>query len=86
MLHGYGNQKFLKKSYLEDRRKALLDRSKYNEEDLEELEIIEDEGSGRTNPTNTIIKQFPYPVDSTVRSKQKVDIRKIDPTLGEMSD
>ena len=86
MLHGYGSQKFLKKSYLEDRQKALLDRTKFTSDELEDLEIGDREGTGRTDRDNTKIWQFPYPVDTTVRPKSKVNIRDVDPTLGEQSD
>jgi len=86
MLHGYGSQKFLKKSYLEDRQKALLDRTKFTSDELEDLEIGDREGTGRTDRDNTKIWQFPYPVDTTVRPKSKMNIRDVDPTLGEISD
>ena len=64
MLHGYGpDQRFLKKSYEEDRQKALLDRTKFTDAELEELEISVSEGAGNTDRSNTEIYQFPYPMD-----------------------
>ena len=76
MLHGYGKQKFLRKSYSEDRQRALEDRTRYTEAELEDLEVTESgEGSGRTNSDTYTIYQFPYPIDSSIRSKKQIDLR-----------
>lgn len=41
MLHGYGNQKFLRTSYEEKRNRALYDRTKFTHEELVDLEVTE---------------------------------------------
>lgn len=77
MQHGYGKSQFLKKSYLEDRRKALKDKTKYTEEELDKrhLDIGVGEGGGRTNPNTYEIWQYPGSMDASVRKKKKVDLR-----------
>jgi len=86
MLHGYGSQKYLKKSYSDDRAKALLDRSKYGDKDLENWEVEFPDGGGRLNPETYEIKQFPYPMDTAIRPKETINMKKADPRLGEASD
>ena len=82
MLHGYGDQKILKKSYLSDRQKALEDRDKYDDETLEDLDISFPDGGGRTNPDTFTISQFPFPVDQSIRQKKSVDLRKVIKKIG----
>jgi len=86
MLHGYGDQQFLKKSYEEDRQKALLDNSLFTTTELNNLGVSGSKGGGETDVTKTEIWQFPFPIDSSVRPRKKVNIRDVDPTIGEMSD
>ena len=87
MLHGYGSdQRFLKVSYEDDRSKALEDRTKYSTEELNEWEIVFPDGGGMTNPESFEMKQFPFPIDSTVRPRKTIYIPAVDPKIGEMSD
>jgi len=86
MLNGYGNQKYLKKSYEEDRQKALLDREGYSAIELADLEISALQGGGATNPKTWQIWQDPFPIDPSIRSRQKVYINKLLPKIGEGSD
>lgn len=67
----------------EKRRKALKDRTKYDDDILEEVEILDrpELGGGRTNPDSYEIKQFPFPTDSSIRRKRKIDLRE-DPATG----
>jgi len=84
MLHGNGpKQQFLRKSYLNDRRKALLDKSGYTSEELDRLhlDIGTGQGSGRTDPTTTEYWKVPYPPIGSGRSKKKGNIRNL-PWLG----
>jgi len=76
MLHGNGTQQFLRKSYLEDRRKALLDKTDYTDEELDRrhLDIKQGQGGGATNPDTYYIWQTPVG-EQKVRQKRKVDIR-----------
>lgn len=84
MLHGYGKrQRFLTKTYQEKRNRALEDRTRYTQNELEELEITEPgQGAGRTNDKTYQIWQSPYPIDNSIRPRKKIDIR----TLPEIGD
>jgi len=87
MLHGKGkDQRFLTESYSEDRNKAITDHTGYTDAELAELEVTLADGGRKTDPETYRIYQFPFPVDQTVRSRKKIDIRKVDPRIGEMSD
>ncbi len=86
MLHGYGNQKFLKRSYEEDRKKALFDRKGFTTTELEELEITGTEGEGMTDFDNMVIYQNPFPIDTAIRPKRKINVRVVTPQLGESGD
>jgi len=87
MLHGQGdNQKWLKKSYEEDRQKALLDREGFSDEELEDLEVSVPQGGGSTDPNTWYIWQDPFPIDASVRPRKKVYINKLLPRVGEGSD
>ena len=68
--------------YEDDRKKALEDRTKFTDKELENLEIEAYQGTGRTNPDTYIIKQYPYPIDGSIRTRQKVDTRQVVPKLG----
>jgi len=86
MLHGKGAQNFLSKATEEDIQSAMRDRKGYTENELLALGITESQGMGMTNEKTYQIKQFPFPVDSSIKTKVKVDIRKVKPEIGEMSD
>lgn len=85
-LDGRGDQQILTKKYLKNRQKALKDRTKFDDDELTELEITPLQGQGMTNEDSFIVEQNPYPMDPTIRKKKKVDIRTVDPTIGEMGD
>lgn len=75
MLHGKGeNQRFLKQSYLDDRRKALEDRNRYDDDELTELDITEHEGRGRTNYRKYQMLQW-IPIDTTILKRKRIDLR-----------
>lgn len=59
----------------EDRKRALEDRRKFTTAELTELGISSSQGGGRTDPDNWEYKSSPYPMDKSVRSTQKFDIR-----------
>jgi len=84
MLHGKGSQYWMTSEYQEKRRKALEDRSKYSDITLDDLDVLDDDrlGGGKTDNDSYEIKQFPYPLDSTIKSKKTIDIRKVDPRVG----
>jgi len=85
VLDGKGNQKILTKSYHEDRDKALYDRSKFTDTERANLEITQFQGTDRDPDLHTI-EQYPYPMDPTIKKKKNINIRKTDPTIGELSD
>lgn len=74
MLTGRGNQKFLKKSYEEDRQKALEERTKFTDDELTDLEITTDQGRGKTNYRKYQMLQW-IPLDVTIRKRKKIDLR-----------
>jgi len=93
MLHGKGagnysgkDQSWLTRSYESNRIKGLNDESKLTDSEKLIYEISGAQGGGRTNSDTYEIKQFPFPTNPSIRRKQKVDIRKVDPRIGEMSD
>jgi len=86
ILHGKGNQAFFTDSFETKRRKGLEDKNKLTDEEKSIYEISGSDGGGRTNPSTYEIKQFPFPVNPTIRKRKTVDIRKVDPRIGEMSD
>lgn len=87
MLNGKGpNQNFLTKKYAKDRQEGLYDSSNLTADEKTELGISGADGGGRTNDSTFVIEQFPFPTDTTIRKKQKIDVRKVDPRIGEISD
>ena len=84
VLSGKGSQFWITKSYQEDRVKALEDRSKYTDTQLDLVDVLDDEalGGGRTDDDSYQFKQFPYPTNAQIRKKQTIDIRDVDPTVG----
>ena len=76
---GKGSEAWIRKNYEEKRRKALKDRTKFSEDELEYLEVSFPKGGGRTNPRTYKIKQFPFP---TSGRKKTIDIRTL-PWIGD---
>ena len=70
-------------SYQDDRIKALEDRSKYTDAKLDEVDVLDDEalGGGRTDSDSYEFKQFPFPVDTSIRRKKTVSLLD-DPSVG----
>ena len=60
MLHGKGQQWWYTNDYESDRLKALEDRTRYNSETLEKLDINADDGGGRTDEDTYLVKTFPF--------------------------
>lgn len=74
MLTGSGEQYWQRKKYQTSRCKALLDSSKFTEQELEELDVEFPYGSGRTDP-----KIYYRKISNMTRGKQRselVDLRK----------
>jgi len=86
MLHGKGNQAILTKTRESERQDALLDRTGLTAQEILTLELTDSQGRGRTNPDTYTIKQNPFPIDTTIKQKETLDIRKVLPELGEMTD
>ena len=86
MLTGKGTQAFLTKDYEDNRRKGLLDKTKLTAAERTTYEISGADGGGRTDPDTYEIKQFPFPTDTSIRPRKTIDVRKVMPELGEMSD
>ena len=86
MLHGKGKQRYISKSYEEDRKKGLSDRTKIDSSLHDWYGINVGDGGGRTDINEPRIKQFPFPTDPSIKSRKRLNIRKIDPKLGEQSD
>jgi len=83
-LHGKGDQYWCTEDYEEKRRKALKDRSKYNDDRLEKVDLNDKPslGGGKTDDDTYTIKQFPYPQDQSIRRRKKVDLREVDKRTG----
>jgi hypothetical protein len=83
LLHGKGLQDILTESFEDNRRKVLKDRSKYTDEQIEEVRLDDKHahGGGITDNKSFIIKQFPYPINQSIKRKDKVDVRE-DPRTG----
>jgi hypothetical protein len=86
MLHGKGTQAFLTEDYEEERRDLLRDSTDITDLETSTYEVTGSQGRGRTNPDTYKMKQFPFPTDTTIRRKETIDLRKVKPELGEMSD
>ena len=85
-MHGQGQQAFLTTEFEEERKKGLLDRDKLTSNERTTYEITGADGGGRTDPETYEIKQFPFPADTSIRPRKTIDVRKVRPELGEMSD
>ena len=83
MLHGKGGQFWITKTYEDDRLKALEDRSKYTDTQLDLVDVLDDValGGGRTDDDTYEFKQFPYPTNSQIRRRKTVSILD-DPKVG----
>ena len=87
MLHGKCNSQYwLTNKYEKKRLKGLRDRAKLTDDELLEYHIEGDDGGGRTNEETYEVKQSPFPMDTTIRKRQTIDIRRVRPELGEISD
>ena len=86
MLHGKGKQAILTKTRESDRQEALEDRTGLTANEIAILELNGSHGGGETSSKTYEYEQNPFPIDSTIKSKKKIDIRKVKPELGEMSD
>lgn len=93
ILHGKGvgsdgaqDQGFLTESYHKKRCKGLKDKDKLSADEKIKYGIVGSDGGGRTDEGTYQIEQFPFPIDQTIRRAETLDIRKVKPELGEMSD
>jgi len=84
MIHGKGDQYWITETYENKRRLALEDRLKYDDIILDSLDVLEDKslGGGRTDPDTYTISQFPFPINTSIKDREKVDIRKVDKRIG----
>ena len=84
MLNGKGDQYWMTKDFEDKRRKALEDRTKYDDDRLSDVDVSSQIslGGGRTDNSSYEIWQFPYPVDQGIRQRKKVDLREVDPRIG----
>ena len=74
MITGRGSQYWQTKKYQERRCKALLDRTGFTDEELEELDIKPTDGTGRTDPKIYYVNVRDA-TTGTMKAK-KVDLRK----------
>ena len=81
-----GDQAWMTKTYERKRRRGLRDKTDLDSDELDKYEISGSQGGGRTNEKTYKIWQYPFPINQAVRRKKKIDIRKVKPELGEMSD
>jgi len=58
---------------------ALIDRNLVDPEWWDDLEISGSQGGGRYNPKTYEVWQYPFPLDTSVREPQLLDIRKVKP-------
>ena len=88
MLHGKGDQYWMTNTYEDDRNKVMLDRTKYDNDKLTEVDLLDKPqyGGGRTNPDTWEIWQYPFPMDTSIRQRKKVNIKNLDPAVGDGSD
>lgn len=77
MLTGKGTKQFLRKSYLEDRRRALKDKRDFTNEELDRLhlDIKNGQGGGSTDPDRSDYWMQPYPKGGTGYTKKKKNVR-----------
>ena len=84
MLYGKGSQYWMTSKFEDKRVKALEDRSKYSDDTLETLELLDDDrlGGGNTKDDSYEVKQSPFPLDASISSKKTLDLRDVDPRVG----
>ena len=70
------------KKFEEDRLKALDDRTLFTEAELTTLEITENQGQGKYDVDTWSMKQYPFPIETTIRKKIEIDTRKALPKVG----
>jgi hypothetical protein len=87
MLHGQGSeQNWFTKEFQKKRQKGLLDRDKLTDEELIYYGITETDGGGRTNPEIWEVWQYPFPINSTIRKRIKVNLALLNKGTGEMNE
>ena len=74
MLHGRGQQNWMTKTTEDDRREALEDRTLFTDSELELLGVSFPQGGGRTNREKFEYWQFPFPINTSVRSREKINL------------
>ena len=84
MLCGKGDQFWMTKKYNDRRAKALENRSSYSTTRLDETDTLTDTslGGGTTNNDTYEFKQFPFPMDASIKSRKTLDIRDVDKRIG----
>ena len=80
VLSGKGSMAFLTQEFEEDRQRALEDRTRFTDAELDTLGITATQGGGETDEDSFEIKTFPYPLD---KAREKIDIREVDPRIGD---
>ena len=86
MLTGLGDEEWMTSTFQDKRIKIREDRTKYSSDDYTRYDCESvDIGGGDTDGDNFEIKQYPYPINTTVRPKGKLDIRKYDVRIGDQS-
>lgn len=84
MLTGLGDEEWLTKTYQSNRIKIREDRTKYASSDISRYDCDNiDIGGGSTDDDNFEIKQYPYPINTSIRPKSKLDIRTHDNRIGD---
>jgi len=90
ILHGQGiaadeenDQGFLTKKHLKKRQKGLLDRTKLTAEELERYHIEDTDGLGRTDLEIYEVSQYPFPIDPSIKKREKVNLATVKPGQGE---
>jgi hypothetical protein len=72
------------KKYDDKRQKAMENRERYDEETLKKIDMDDKPamGGGDTDPDNWTVDQFPYPVDQSIKRREKVNLKVVDPRIG----
>ena len=82
MLNGRGEQNWMTKTFEIKRLKALQDRTLYTDAELTELGLTENQGQGKYDVDTWAVVQNPFPVNTSVRKKIEIDVRKSRPQIG----
>jgi hypothetical protein len=84
MLTGLGDEEWMTKTFQDKRNKIREDRTKYTSDDISRYDCDSiDIGGGDTDNDNFEIKQYPYPINTTVRPKKRLDVRDYDNRIGD---